>query len=159
MEFNIGSRTSKYRGVENVLLDSDFTKNKKRKKYDLEFYFLYIDAIEVLYKDDYKEEYDLFNRIVYLNNILKGKGIDCELAVMDVKPIKNVYGYAVDFLGIDIVFDMAESLLENVENEYIRGFLNENGLCPDTKNIDKIIEVSDTGKYEVFPVYVYSVRI
>ena len=63
---------------------------------------------------------------------------------MDVKPIKNVYGYAVDFLGIDIVFDMAESLLENVENEYIIGFLNENRLCPDTKYIDKIIEVSDT---------------
>ena len=75
MEFNIGSSTSKYRGVENVLLDSDFTKNKKRKEYDifLEFYFLYIDAIEVLYKDDYKEEYDLFNRIVYLYNILKKK--------------------------------------------------------------------------------------
>ena len=54
---------------------------------------------------------------------------------------------------------MAESLLENVENEYIRGFLNENRLCPDTKDIDKIIEVSDIGKYEVFPVYVYSVRI
>ena len=99
MEFNIGSRTSKYRGVENVLLDLDFKKNKKRKEQNVVFW------------------------------------------------------------GIDIVFDMAESLLENVENEYIRGFLNENGLCPDTKNIDKIIEVSDIGKYEVFPVYVYSVRI
>ena len=54
---------------------------------------------------------------------------------------------------------MAESLLENVENEYIRGILNENRFCPDTKDIDKIIEVSDTEKYEVFPVYVYSVRI
>ena len=32
MEFNIGSRTSKYRGVENVLLDLDFKKNKKRKE-------------------------------------------------------------------------------------------------------------------------------
>ena len=31
MEFNIGSRTSKYRGVENVLLDFDLKKIKREK--------------------------------------------------------------------------------------------------------------------------------
>ena len=31
MEFNIGSRTSKHRGVENVLLDFDFKKIKREK--------------------------------------------------------------------------------------------------------------------------------
>ena len=89
--------------------------------------------------------------------ILQQYEILCEIIAYDTKPIDSAYGYSVTWLGIDIVHDCCESLLENMSDRRVQQTLNKNGLCRNTADISKLLPLLDVGDVMWKPCYVYRV--
>ena len=71
--------------------------------------------------------------------------------------ITESFGYCVELLGIDIVHDMCESLLEDKISIDISYLINENGLCSSIQNIEKVICSQEHGTVDWKPCYVYRI--
>ena len=150
MIYEIVTLNNKYRGLCRVITTHDFPSRNFKKLFSL-----YLDYIEFVEKrinnhtfDQYMEKCQEFRNL----------GVNCELIACADKPIINFDKNKLIFLGIDVVCDIAESLLEDsdcIANE-IKPYLNENGLCSDAKYVDFIINHSDIGSVEWKPCWVYS---
>lgn len=150
MYYDIVPRKSKYRGIDRVLSVEDLPREKNKFKKLLEDYFSYLDVLE-------KEEMgvDLFNKLIKFNNIFQENRVDCEIIVFDSSPLTCAYGYELEFLGIDIVYEMMESLLVEIKDDYINSLLNDNGLCKNLNDISSIIPLCNHRNIEWKPCYVY----
>lgn len=153
MKYDIVSIKRAYRGMARSLLATDLITTKSEKYFDvlLDMYYKYISFIEET------ATREIFKELTEFYALLLKYDIDCEVIAYDVRTLKNVYDYPVEFLGVDIVHDECESLLEN-RVEYIGNrILNKNGLCNNKTDAIKLISLLDHGDVEWIPYYIYKI--
>ena len=144
---------NQYRGMGRCLLATDlYTKNtKKNYRFLLNKYYEYLS-----YVLHYPSEEALIKLIDLCKIFLKYE-IKCEVIVYDVTPLRTDFGYVLEFLGVDIVHNMSESLLCECTDYRIQKFLNENGLCDSELYLSSIVPLLDHGNVKWEPCYIYKV--
>ena len=125
---------------------------KKEFEYLLNIYFEYLDDLE----QQFPSKNGLVN-LVKLCDELDKFGIMCEVIVYDLYPLETAFDYVLDFLGIDIVHEMSESLLCECSDIKVQKFLNKNGLCNAETYVNDIVRLLDNGDVKWEPCYVYKV--
>ena len=112
MRFDIVPVNGSYSGIDRALMPDDFLTPETKPYYDslLASYFDYLDLMcnpfDILSYDE-----KLFHMVQKLYRDFCAHNVACELIAFDVAPIDYVHGVPVELLGIDIVHDMAESLI------------------------------------------------
>ena len=161
MKFDIVSLNTFYRGIERSLSADDLLSGNAKAQYNrlANLYFRYLDIMYdskmVLY------DIDTFSIILEYYNTFKSLGVDCEIIAYDDKPIKNAFNYTIEFLGVDVVHDFAESLLEdfNNVNTIVKKQLNSYGLLNNSDTTDIVLKNSVTGGMKWKPCWVYKVLV
>ena len=136
-----------------LLLATDLYTEQTQKNYHfiLDKYYEYLLNVQQYpSKDGLIELIDLYKEFSKCE-------IKCEVIVYDITPIETAFGYALDFLGIDIVHEMSESLLCECTDHKIREHLNENGLCSSELYLSSIVPLLDHGNVKWEPCYIYKV--
>lgn len=143
-----------YRGIGRVLLATDLYTKPVRKEYGilLNKYYEYLSNVQ-----QYPSE-DGLTKLINLCKEFSKYEVKCEVIAYDITPLETAFGYAVEFLGIDIVHRMAESLLCECTDYEIQKSLNKNGLCNSEQNLNHIIPLLDHGDVKWDPCYVYKVK-
>ena len=96
-------------------------------------------------------------KLVDFCNELDKWEIPCEVIAYDIHPMTTAFDYPVEFLGIDIVHEMSESLICECNDRHIIQMLNENGLCDVPMTVNYIVPLLDHGDVKWEPCYVYKV--
>lgn len=153
MKIDIVPIKENYRGIGRSLLATDLLTKKSKKDFAklLEMYDAYLMLLEQ------PESQNVLEKLMDFEKILQQYEILCEIIAYDTKPIDSAYGYSVTWLGIDIVHDCCESLLENMSDRRVQQMLNKNGLCRNTADILKLLPLLDAGDVMWKPCYVYRV--
>lgn len=153
MKIDIVPIKENYRGIGRSLLATDLLTKKSKKDFAklLEMYDAYLMLLEQ------PESQNVLEKLMDFEKILQQYEILCEIIAYDTKPIDSAYGYSVTWLGIDIVHDCCESLLENISDRRVQQILNKNGLYRNTADISKLLPLLDTGDVMWKPCYVYRV--
>ena len=131
MNFDIVPINRAYSGIERALTPDDFLTPETKKYFDilLSMYFSYID---LMYNPYGSFEYDeqRFRVVQGFYEKFRKCNVSCELIVFDTTPVDSAYDVQIEFLGIDIVKDLAESLISYNQqtNVSIKRYLNSNGL-------------------------------
>lgn len=157
MRYDLVPMKRQCRGMGRGLTVCDFGTKPTGKAFEdlLELYFKYIDEIS----QNLPSPNGLLTLINFYNE-LKKYDIQCEIIAYDRYPLNEVYNYPVEFLGVDVVHDMCESLLDYAyDNEGISQYLNENGLCVCEKDVNKVIPFLDHSDVEWLPCYVYKIIV
>ena len=154
MRYDIVSITQRYRGMDRALTGHELYTQSNRKVYD-DLFEKYLKYISVLCDEAPLEE--SFFEIIEFCNEFKKYGVLCELIAYDSEPLTDVYGFELEFLGVDIVHDMCESLISNCNDKQLQYYFNENGLCKLETDIQEIVPQLDHGGVEWKPCYVYKV--
>ncbi len=102
---------------------------------------------------------DTFRRICDYYRSLNLRGVPCEVVAGDDKPLSDVYGNSLLFLGIDVAFKCSESLLESNWDLLPRELLNEYCLCNRMEDIPAVINACRHGGNDWKPCWVYQVLI
>lgn len=157
MRFDIVTLNSSYKGISRSLTDRDIFEVKGRKHKELlTYYFEYIDLAA-------NHPYDIhtFDKLIEHYLRFREFGVACEVIAYDLKPLKDAFGKQIQLLGIDVVCDMAESLLEvpDTTHDAVKNILNEFGLCKDAADVDIVRHHSDCGDNIWLPCWVYRVNI
>lgn len=155
MKYDIASIKGMYRGMARSLLATDMITVKGKKHFDflLDMYYKYISYIEKV------ENQQIFEELIKFYVSLLKHDVNCEMIAYDTKPLKTVYGYSIEFLGIDIIHDECESLLEIKENHVGDQFLNRNGLCNNKRDAINLTSLLDHGDVNWIPFYIYRIVI
>ena len=82
---------------------------------------------------------------------------ECEVIAYDRSPMKQVFGYPIQLLGIDITQDLAESLLATEWKRVPKHLLNENGLLKEPQELTEAISFCRAGDANWEPCWVYKV--
>lgn len=137
-----------------VLLATDLYTKQSKAKYDflLNKYYEYLSIVQ---QCPSKEGLII---LIDLCKIFLKYNINCEVIVYDTIPMKNAFGHSLEYLGIDVVHEMSESLLSECVTHKIRKHLNENGLCTSEQYARSIVPLLDHGNVNWEPCYVYSVK-
>lgn len=153
MRYSIATTKKRYRGMERCLTVADLYTKQTRKKFDelLDKYYQYLSEIEEI-----PSKSGLAKLMDFCMELDKN-GIQCEIIAFDMHPLETVFGYPLDFLGFDLVWDMAESLISEGTNRRAMPFLNENGLCNSISDAKHIMQFLDQGDVKWEPCYVYKV--
>ncbi len=157
MRFDIVSLNSSYRGIERSLSPYDFFSKPARKYYD-ELISCYFEYIELMCNP---LNMHVFNELVEYYIKFDKFGVNCEMIVYDSEPLKDAFGRQIELLGIDVVYDMAESLLENPASidDIIKKQLNRFGLCKQLQDVNAVVQSGDSGTVSWIPCWVYRVNI
>ena len=153
MQYDVVPIGSSYRGIGRSIADKFFKKGETRENanYLIETYLSYIE-------DTLKpENQEIFEHMLSYCDILKSHDIPCEVIAYDLHPLESAYGRPLAFLGIDIVKDMAESLLECGAEKVPRTLLNEYLLCKRASDVPLVTTFCDTGGMIWLPCWVYRV--
>lgn len=153
MKIDIVPIKENYRGIGRSLLATDLLTKKSKKDFTklLEMYDAYLMLLEQ------PESQNVLEKLMDFEKILQQYEILCEIIAYDTKPIDSAYGYSVTWLGIDIVHDCCESLLENMSDRRVQQTLNKNGLCRNAADISELLPLLDVGDVMWKPCYVYRV--
>lgn len=162
MRFDIVSLNILYRGIGRSLTPDDFFSKKAKAHYDklISSYFEYLDLMYSATKNNpYNSE--IFNDLMGYYKKFKSFGVDCEIIVYDSLPIKNFFGEQIELLGIDVVHELSESLLEdpNSVHDIVKGHLNSFGLCQKLEDTDIVLKNSSCGDIDWKPCWVYKVIV
>lgn len=154
MRFDIVSITGSYRGIERSISPEIFISKKYKKyKFLLNNYFNYLDCILNA------SGHDLLNDIVKCYTIFKENDVFCEVIAYDDKEINSIKGYEIEFLGIDITCDLAESMIYENESLVELKLLNKNCLFKKQNDAVKIINLNSNNDIEWAPCWVYKIRV
>lgn len=157
MKYDIASLNTPYRGMGRPLTHSDFVSEKATRNFNtlISCYFKYIALLEHLVDDE------KFDELIEYYQLFRKYDINCEIIVYDNSPLSDVFGRNVKLLGIDIVHDMAESLLESTEElkDEVKERLNCFGLCSKLEDIEAVMRFGDCGDVVWEPCWVYHVDI
>lgn len=153
MRYDIVTTKKRYRGMERCLVATDLDTKQTSKKFKelSDEYYKYLSEIEKL------PSKSGLARLIDFCMELDKNGIKCEIIAFDTHPLKAVFGYPLDFLGFDLVYDMAESLISECTDRRAIPFLNENGLCNSISDANQIVQFLDHGDVKWEPCYVYNV--
>ena len=161
MRFDIVTLNTPYRGICRSLNTNDLLSKKAKSHYQklLAYYFEYID---LMYSPG-EIPYDsiTFNKMLEYYLKFQSYNIDCEIIAYDNMPLTNIFGNEVELLGIDVVHEFAESLLENAQDihDIIKNHLNSFGLCRKLVDINIVLKNSLCGDIDWTPCWVYKVNI
>lgn len=162
MRFDIVSLNDRYRGIERVITSGDFCTPKAKEHFDelLTYHFEYLDLMcspckSLVYN---KSTFEQLEKYYFL---FKSYGIDCEIIAYDNSPIDNVFDKKFELLGIDVVHELAESLLESPEhmNAAVKRQLNSFGLLNKPEDIDIVLSNCICGDNEWKLCWVYEVIV
>ena len=153
MKFDIVPINSAYRGIGRSLTPEDFQSKCARGNMD-KLIQIYYDYITECLKSESQET---FEHMLEYCGVLNKNDIPCELIVYDSQPLESAYGKSLSFLGIDIVHEMTESLLENAAYRLPKTLLNEHLLCNKVMDVTQIITLCDHGGALWLPCWVYHV--
>ena len=161
MEFEICTRNTSYpyRGALRSLSALDFKGVKKGYDALLSCYFEYE---ELMYETDMApSDSRSFCKAIELYKKIQGFGVPCELVVYDTAPLKDAYGMQIELLGIDIVGDRSESLLESPDwtDDTAKALLNPHGLCEDLDHVKIVMQHAELGDLSWEPYWVYRVDV
>ena len=154
MVYDIVPIKNNYRGMERLLLATDLYTKQSRKEYDV-LLNKYYDYISIVLQ---KPSRDGLIGLIDLCKEFSKYEFNCEVIVYDIVPIVTAFGYTLDFLGIDIVHEMSESLLSECTDYEVKKYLNKNGLCNSERCLSSIIPLLDHGDVKWDPCYVYKVK-
>ncbi len=162
MRFDIVPINILYSGIDRSLMPDDFLKPKTKQYYDtlLATYFSYLELMcnpnEPL---DYDEK--LFGTIQNFYQKFCDYNVSCEFIAFNTTPMDFIYGVSVELLGIDIVHDMAESLINcNQPTDHsIKKYLNEKGLFDNLIDANVAIESLGIDSSVWKPCWVYKVLV
>lgn len=160
MRFDIVPINSAYSGIDRSLMTDDFLTPETKPHFDtlLAMYFSYIDLTCNPYESFAYDE-KRFRVIQGFYEQFRKYNVACELIVYNTTPVDFVYDAPIEFLGIDIVQDMAESLISyNQQIDIsVKRYLNTKGLFDNpmaTQNAMDLLKVdADVWK----PCWVYKV--
>lgn len=154
MIIDIVPYNSHYRGMGRSITVEHFNSKKAKKNFNqlCEEYLLYVD---LFYFE--KDESVLWEEILSFYKILIENEVQCEIIAYDNKIINDIHGYRVEFLGIDIVKEMSESLIYYCEDRIDKFYLNKNGLCMDVQDVKKICDMYDEYESDWKPCWIYKV--
>lgn len=154
MRYDIVPIGKRYRGMARLLLGTELYTKRTRKIFDalLDRYFEYISIVT----DEAPSKAGL-EKIIDFYNELKKYEIPCEVIAWNLHPIETAFDYPVEFLGFDLVCDMAESLIEGCTDSTILQKLNENGLCDTPDIANALVPFLDHGGLKWEPCYIYKV--
>lgn len=157
MRYDIVRLNSSYRGIGRSLSPNDFFSKTTREYYD-ELISCYFEYIELMCNPI---DVRAFNKLVEYCIKFNRLGVGCEMIVYDSEPLKDVFGRQIELLGIDVVHDMAESLLEDPAgiDDAIKKQLNKFGLCEQLRDVDAVVLSGDSGNVSWMPCWVYRVNI
>ncbi len=157
MRYDIVSLNSSYGGVERTLTHDDLL-SKKSKKYFDELLPYYFKCIELLDRPYNKNNFDSLTEYFFL---FKKYDVNCEMIVYDSAPLKDAFGRRIKLLGIDIVHDMVESLLEDFNNldDATKKRLNQFGLFENISDADAVVQSDNNGDINWKPCRVYRVIV
>ena len=155
MIYDIVPFNSQYRGMGRVLKTTDLYTKQSKKEYDylLDKYFEYLSLIQ-----NNPSTKGMDELIGLYNEFLKYE-IKCEVIVYSHTPLKDAFGYDLEFLGIDIVHRMAESLLKECTKREVRDYLNENGLLSSLDHFCSIVLLLEHGNLKWEPCYIYKIKL
>lgn len=161
MKFDIATLDAPYRGIGRSLNTNDLLSPKARTYYDesINYYFEYLDLMYSAKGVSYDS--NTFNDLLRYYNKFKAFGVDCEIIVYDDFPFTEIFGWQIELLGIDVVHDFCESLLEdpNEIHSIIKSHLNSCGLIRNLEDIAIVLNNSSCGDYRWKPCWVYKVDV
>lgn len=162
MRFDIVPINRIYSGIDRSLVPDNFLTPETKPYYDtlLDIYFSYLDLMCNPFESLAYDE-NLFCVLQHFYREFCAYNVSCELIVFDTIPIDYAYGFSIEFLGIDIVLDMAESLIScnHQADSSIRKCLNEMGLFDnlvDANNAINLLSIHNAGWK---PCWVYKVNL
>lgn len=153
LKYDVVPICSSYRGIGRSLTPQNFRSERAKRNMDdlLEGYFHYIaDLLRPVCQET-------FESALSYCNILRKYDVACEVIAYDLQPLGSAYGRSLTFLGIDIVHEMAESLLENGADALPKPLLNESLLCDRVSDVPQVIKLCDHGCVTWQPCWVYRV--
>lgn len=154
MRFDIVSITGSYRGIERSISPEIFISEKHRKfKFLLNNYIKYLDYISNTF------DRDLLDGIVKCYTVFRENDVRCEIIAYDDKEIYEIEGYEIKFLGIDITYDLAESMIYENKNFPRLELLNENQLFEEQNDAMEIIKLTSNNDIEWMPCWVYKIQV
>ena len=153
MYYDIALKQQIYRGMERCFQVTSVPNKKRKGKLD-ELLQLEVDYISLIQENPIRE--GLMKLIDYYR-ILKTYEIECEIIVYDNMPLLNAWEFPLEFLGVDITYDMGESLLSDVVSGDVKKYLNENGLCEKADDVIHVIPLLEHGDVQWEPCYIYKV--
>lgn len=162
MRFDIVPTNKSYSGIDRSLMPNDFLTPETKPYYDtlLSVYFSYIDLMcNPCNSLDYDEK--LFRVIQDFYREFCDYNVSCELIAFNTAPIDFIYGVPVELLGIDIVHDMAESLISyNQQTDTsIKRYLNKMGLFDSLIDANNTIDLLSVDDAVWKPCWVYKVMV
>lgn len=164
MRFDIVPLRDAYAGIDRSLTPDDFLTGTTKPYYDalLSVYFEYLDW---LCSPDSRLQYDRndFCRMAEFYKKFRDYRVSCEVIAFGDEPIRHFFDGTFDLklLGIDIVHDMAESLIHDPSSLPVcaRDYLNPNGLCYEIGDVRMIMEHVRCGDHAWKPCWVYKVLL
>ena len=154
LKYDVVPICSSYRGIGRSLTPQNFRSERTKKNMDdlLEGYFQYIaDLLKPVCQETFE------SALSYCSTLRK-YDVACEVIAYDLQPLESAYGRSLTFLGIDIVHEMAESLLENGADALPKPLLNESLLCDRVSDVPQVIKLCDHGCVTWQPCWVYRVQ-
>lgn len=161
MKFDIASLNTAYRGIDRALNSSDLYSKGTKEHFDelLDYYFKYLD---LMYSSK-GVSYNLttFDCLLKYYDKFRGYGVNCEMIAYDNFPIDHIFNKQIKLLGIDVVADLSESLLECPDSisEIEQKCLNSFGLLRNLKDLNIVLKNSFCGDNDWKPCWVYKIII
>jgi hypothetical protein len=150
MKYDIVPIRSYYRGIERSLTTLDFKGNRKIDLL-LEKYFEYISLIEKPFS------IENFQCLIDYLLFFRSNHISCEIILYDNTSIEKIGEYEISFLGIDIAYDLCESLIPEILSSQYKPQLNRNGLCENISIAMDVINSSTSTPDKIWkPCWVYT---
>lgn len=161
MKFDIVNFNESYRGIDR-LLKSDALYSKESKGYYSKLISIYFEYLELMHAPSSDYTFETFNKLVNYYKSFLLRRVNCEVIAFDSAPLDSVFDKKVEFLGIDITHDLAESLLfdTNSLNSIVKRTLNHNGLLHDLNDLRTVLKLCDCGvNIDWTPCWVYRVIV
>ncbi len=159
MRFDLAPRGSFYQGISRTLQPKDFIGKRGTDSALLSRYFEYLDFMNPSVSVPFRYDRSAFEQLTgFLLDFQQG-GIDCEIIAYDDAPLTAAFGKPVEFLGIDVVYDSAESLLELPDSvpEEVKVRLNKSFLCPTEADVPFVCKSCGQRPFLWRPCWVYRV--
>ena len=162
MRFDIAPTNRAYSGIDRSLMPDNFLTPETKPYYDtlLLTYFSYMDLMCNPYESLVYDE-KLFRVIQNFYREFCAYNVSCELIAFDTVPIDCVHGVPVEFLGIDIVHEMAESLIscDHQTGNSARKYLNEVGLFDNLIDANNALDLLNVDNASWKPCWVYKIQV
>ncbi|GEM_PF-6431354 len=149
--YQINNWTDGYKGIDRdfSIPGEFFRHDKKTTDMLLDYAFRYYD---IMHEPSGREN---FEEMLAINRVFRDNGVMSAVICHDNNKMNSIYGYQIEFLGIDMAIEQFESCLTGDCRNV--GGLNNHGLFATLEAALTEIHPCGEGGYVISPVYVYLV--